>query len=169
VPHCEPGNNGGDGLGAARHLHNGGALVRIVLAGHPREYRGDAKINYEIVRAMGIPRVAPDAVPRRPDLVIDALLGTGLSRAVEEPIAALIERINGRRRGVKVLSIDIPSGMDADSGEALGVAVRADVTVSLVGWKVGFLNKGAKEHLGKVVVVGIGVPRELEERLGEER
>jgi NAD(P)H-hydrate epimerase len=181
---CGPGNNGGDGLAAARHLHNAGATV-CVLVLPAREASGGAAgaagVNLGIVRRMGLPLIeidpgAPDTGVRegirrlgRPDLIVDALLGTGLDRQVREPVLSLIRAINALRSspgGAAVVAVDIPSGMDCDTGEALGATVQADVTVSFVGIKTGFLTLGAQAYLGDVVVADIGAPRELVERLG---
>lgn len=180
---CGPGNNGGDGLAAARHLHNAGSLVEIVLAaGGAEPTTDDARTNLTTAERMGLPiarvesaepaaaKMAMDAALSRlgpPDLVIDALLGTGLNRAVREPMPTLIDRINDlSKEGALVLAVDIPSGLDADTGEPLGAAVRADVTVSLVGLKAGFTRLGAQGYIGDVVVSDIGAPRELTLRLG---
>jgi NAD(P)H-hydrate epimerase len=171
---CGPGNNGGDGLCAARHLHNAGARVRVVLSGPPDDVRADAGINLAIVRAMGITLAhgAPafDAAARdvEPEVVVDALLGTGLERPVAEPIATLVRRINAlSEAGAVVVAADLPSGLDCDTGEPLGIAVRADTTVSFVGLKAGFLRLGAQEYLGDVIVADIGAPRELLAKLGQ--
>jgi NAD(P)H-hydrate epimerase len=164
--YCGPGNNGGDGLAVARHLHNSGVKVQVILAAAGDRYSKDAETNLAIVRAMGIP-VFGAAPTAKPDLLIDALLGMGLHRPVEGRLAELIEQINQlRSRGVPVLSVDIPSGLDADTGRPLGAAVRASTTVTLVGLKAGFLLPGAAAYLGTVKVVDIGAPRELAERLG---
>jgi NAD(P)H-hydrate epimerase len=164
---CGPGNNGGDGLALARHLHNSGHQVRIVLAADPARTGGDAGVNLAIARAMGIetvvrPRRCPAAA-----LVVDALLGTGLDRPVAEPMAGLIRMINRSRP--RVLSVDLPSGMNAETGEPMGLAVRADVTVTMAGWKQGFLSRGARAYLGRVIVADIGVPRALAEGLATGR
>jgi hydroxyethylthiazole kinase-like uncharacterized protein yjeF len=172
---CGPGNNGGDGLAAARHLHNAGLTVHVALAFPIGAATGDAAINLGIVQRMGLPitRLREDssaldrlAEKEAPDLLIDALFGTGLSRPLEGPMKALVEAVNRQAgRGMDVLSVDLPSGMDADTGEALGCAVRANVTVTFGGLKAGFLSLEAQSYLGEVVVVDIGVPRELLERL----
>ncbi len=178
---CGPGNNGGDGLAAARHLHNAGAVVEIVHAGG-RSEEGEAAVNLGVALRMGLPitpvqgqdgraaAAAMDAALARlgtPDLVIDAVLGTGLDRPVREPLATLIGRINElSKEGVLVVAVDIPSGLDADTGEPLGMAVRADVTVTLAGLKAGFTKLGAQGYIGDVVVSDIGAPRELTQRLG---
>ena len=175
---CGPGNNGGDGLCAARHLHNAGATVHVVLSGPAEACRGDAGINMNIVRRMGIPMAetdpkrpgaALDEVARRlkPEIVIDALLGTGLDRPVAEPVATLIRSINAMgESGAAIVAADLPSGMDCDTGRPLGLAVHASTTVSFVGLKAGFLSLAAQEYLGDVVVADIGAPRELTRLLG---
>jgi NAD(P)H-hydrate epimerase len=162
--YCGPGNNGGDGLVAARHVHNAGVEVQVVLAAKKERYRGDAAANLGVIEAMGVPIVRR---ARRPALVVDALFGTGLDRPVEGRMASLIGEVNRwGARGLGVLAVDLPSGLDADSGEVLGVAVKATRTVTLCGWKAGFLRKGCREWTGRIVVAGIGAPRELLEREG---
>ncbi len=161
-----PGNNGGDGLVAARHLANAGVRVGVALSG--AEFSGDAATNLGVVRAMGVAiaegAAGLDSVAEDlggVDLVIDALFGTGLTRAVEGEAAALVEGIGAlRSAGACVLSVDLPSGLDADSGKVLGVAVHADVTVTLVGVKPGFGALDAQAYLGEVVVADIGAPAE---------
>jgi NAD(P)H-hydrate epimerase len=103
-----------------------------------------------------------------PDLVIDALFGTGLDRRPEGAAAELIGLVNGyRARGATIMSVDVPSGLDADTGLPVGgEAVRADLTVSLLGLKPGYMTLGAQEFVGDCLVVGIGAPSGLIERLG---
>lgn len=179
------GNNAGDGFVVARHLHNHGVDVRIILAAGdcPARFSPDARGNLEICRRMGVPmEIAPDARTSDPraasadwgdGLVVDGLLGTGLDRPPEGPMRSMIERINawreaggaGQAGGEKrrVLAIDLPSGMDADTGG--GVCVQADVTATLVGWKRGFLNADALASVGRIEIVDIGAPKALVERL----
>lgn len=172
---CGPGNNGGDGLAAARHLHNAGLEVSILLVTDAPT--GDAAANLDIARRMNLriesAAVSGDPVRRawdnlpRPGVLIDALFGTGLSRPVESAAARLIEGINHlAQAGVPVLAVDCPSGMDVNTGETLGAAVCATVTVSFVGLKEGFLSLAAQPLLGEIVVADIGAPRELVERFG---
>jgi hydroxyethylthiazole kinase-like uncharacterized protein yjeF len=176
---CGPGNNGGDGLAAARHLHNDGVRVEIVLSGPGSRLNGDAATNLAIDRAMGLPiREASETNPGEAvhaavaamggtDVVVDALLGTGLTRTVTGPTAALIAEVNRLgSEGATVVAADLPSGLDCDSGEPLGAAVRADTTVSFAGLKAGFVRLPAQEYIGDVVVADIGAPRELIEQLG---
>lgn len=173
-----PGNNGGDGFALARHLSNAGVGVAVLLATPAGRYKGDAATNLNIIQRMDmdvseIDRDAPAATIRtaadrlgRPLLIVDALLGTGLDRPVREPILTIIGSINQLRAGNRatVVSVDIPSGLDCDTGEPLGDAVRADVTVSFVGVKAGFAAAGA--YVGEVVVAGIGAPASLTRELG---
>jgi hydroxyethylthiazole kinase-like uncharacterized protein yjeF len=173
------GNNGGDGLAAARHLHNAGRRVTVFLAANPAQFTGDARINLDIVHRMGLRMFLVDpgnparslaaamSEFRTTDLIIDALMGTGLTRPLEGVYEQLVREINGYGAdGVPVLSVDLPSGMDADRGMPLRTAVRANVTVTFAGLKEGFFALEAQPFLGEVVVADIGVPRELLDQLG---
>jgi len=171
---CGRGNNGGDGYVVGRHLHNRGARVEFVLACGPDEISpsSEAGINLAIVRRMGLPvRVADMAESRSDaaalagaaDLIVDALLGTGLAGRVREPYLSIIRLINAADK--PVLSVDIPSGLDADTGNVLGATVRARVTATFVLPKCGFYRQDGPGHTGEVRVVDIGVPRELVESL----
>ena len=165
---CGSGNNGGDGFVIARHLTNWGLDVRTLLLADPERLKGDAAINYTIAERAGLPLVAcfgEDGCARLADelrssaWVVDALLGTGLQGEVRPPYSDAIEAINAAGR--PVLAIDIPSGLDCDTGEPLGCAVRAAITVTFVAEKKGFANPAAREYLGQVHVVDIGVPRRV--------
>jgi NAD(P)H-hydrate epimerase len=161
---CGGGNNGGDGLAVARHLHNRGADVHILLAIDPDKYSGDALINWQIVQAMGLEvesaRAAGELLsPYACSLIIDALFGTGLSQPPRPDAKSVIEQMN--RADVPVLAIDLPSGLDCDSGEPLELAVRATRTVTFVAEKAGFANVDSREYTGKVTVADIGCPKEL--------
>ena len=164
---CGGGNNGGDGLAVARHLHNRGVGVELAIA-NSQPYTGDALINFEIVQAMEIPAPAiEDAdIPLEGgvvDLVVDALFGTGLRTPPREvwPIDLM------NQFPVPVLSVDLPSGMDCDTGKPLraGACVVATRTVTFVAEKIGFANPAARQYLGEVTVGDIGCPRELIERV----
>jgi NAD(P)H-hydrate epimerase len=159
---CGGGNNGGDGLAVARHLHNRGWAAELLLAADATAYRNEAKTNWQIVQAMGLPITAienSNALLRGGvDLLVDALFGTGLSSAPRDTRA--IEMMGGH--DVPVLSVDIPSGLDCDTGEPLGTAcVRATRTVTFVAEKAGFENPRSRQYLGDVIVGDIGCPREL--------
>lgn len=161
---CGPGNNGGDGLAAARHLSNRGFDVSVHLALPADAYgdKSDAATNLAIVQAMGIP-IREGFELKSPALVVDALLGTGLVRHIREPFLSAVLAMNGMR--CPVLSVDLPSGLDANSGEVLGVAVRATVTATMVAPKAGFARSDGPLHVGRVVVIDIGVPPSLVERV----
>jgi NAD(P)H-hydrate epimerase len=165
---CGKGNNGGDGFVMARHLDNLGFSVRVLLFGRPEELTGDAAINHRIIAWGGVPihvcADKPDAEALRQELasadwVVDALFGTGLSGPVRAPLAQVITTINDSH--ARVLAIDIPSGLDCDTGAPLGPTVRAHHTVTFVAPKKGFANAAARDYLGQVHVVDIGAPRAL--------
>ncbi|GIW70549.1 MAG: NAD(P)H-hydrate epimerase [Planctomycetota bacterium] len=167
---CGRGNNGGDGFVLARHLHNRGYEVRCYYAGAlaQMEPGTDAALNCTICRRMGIPVLEHDRPPDREamaraiawtSLIVDALLGTGLRGPVREPYATLISLLNHRR--APILAIDIPSGLDADTGEILGKAVRATRTVTFAAPKVGFSRGQGPELTGPVTVLDISIPRQL--------
>ena len=165
---CGRGNNGGDGFVVARHRHNQGVSVEFWIAASIDNVdpSSDAGINLRIARKMGLPmREITDASQVSPipkggyDLLVDALLGTGLSGEVREPIRSLIRAINDSR--IPVLAVDTPSGLNTDTGEILGVAVRATRTVTFAAAKQGFFRRTAPEYVGMLHVVDIGIPREL--------
>jgi NAD(P)H-hydrate epimerase len=164
---CGAGNNGGDGFAVARHLHNSGRLVQTCLAVTPGSLKGDALINYQILSKMKhTPIFRYEEQPRRlvhpthiTHLVIDALFGTGLTRPPQPPFSTIIEEVNSF--GVPVLAVDVPSGLDCDTGEPLGACIRAERTVTFVAEKVGFANPASKQYTGEVTVGDIGCPREL--------
>jgi NAD(P)H-hydrate epimerase len=155
---CGPGNNGGDGFVMARHLEFHGWPVEVLLLADPRLYTGDAAINWSIVQAMGLP-ISPYRLPDVDNWLVDAVFGTGLSRPVSEPIASWFKELNSRK--LPVLAVDLPSGLDCDTGEILGVCLRARCTTTFVAEKVGFANPAAREYLGDVQVIPIGIPRQL--------
>jgi NAD(P)H-hydrate epimerase len=163
---CGPGNNGGDGGVVARHLDAWGYWVRVVWFARPEELRGDAAVQWKILDRAGIDQeclegeVADGALGlAEADWVVDALLGTGLSRPVEGHLAAAIEALNRSRK--PILALDLPSGLDADTGRPLGVAVRAEATATFVAPKLGFDAPEAAAYTGEVAVIDIGVPRRL--------
>ena len=163
---CGGGNNGGDGLAIARHLHNQGFQVTLSLSTDPAGYKGDALINWRIVQAMGLPteRTEPGRIEKiRKALIVDAIFGTGLSAPPREPFGQIVAAIEAS--GCPVLAIDLPSGLDSDTGEPLGPCVVADGTVTFVGWKTGFLKGDASRFLGEVHIGDIGCPRELIEQI----
>jgi len=154
------GNNGGDGLVAARLLAADGRDVDVLLAGGPTEFSGDAATMLERLGEVR-PRefgVAEDggAIAEDATLVIDALLGTGASGAPRGAVAAAIEAI--LRSGVAVLAADVPSGVDASSGETAGVAVVAAATATFHAAKPGLWIEPGRSCAGRVSVLDIGIP-----------
>ena len=158
---CGGGNNGGDGLAVARHLHNRGSNVFIALTIDPITFHGDALLNWIIISAMKIPAqpFEPSMLNEWPGLIIDAIFGTGLSEPVRDPYPAIFAAINSS--GIPVLAVDLPSGLDCDTGRPLGACIKATATLTLVAPKIGFSEPDAKQFLGDVVVGDIGCPREL--------
>lgn len=152
------GNNGGDGLVAARHLHVLGVRVRVAVVGDVGKLRGDAAANLARARASGVPFVAADAAAEPGEIVIDALFGTGLDRAVAGEALAAIERMAAARRaGSPILAVDVPSGLSADTGQPLGAAVEADVTLALGQPKLGLALEPGRSLSGRVHVAKIGI------------
>jgi NAD(P)H-hydrate epimerase len=163
---CGKGNNGGDGLVIARHLANAGLSPLVLLWANPHELTGDAAANYAILEKMKskIVCISDDAwdatlaaVPRGKAILIDALLGTGAKGEPREPFAQAIAWIN-THAGL-VFAIDLPSGLDADTGCASRNTIKADYTLTFVTQKTGFRSEGAEAYLGDVQVIDIGVPR----------
>ena len=169
-------NNGGDGFVIARHLENLGAEIKLLLACDPAAYRGDAAVNHAVAGRAGIaiepresaPLEAWSAALAGSDWIVDALLGTGSSGAPRGAVATAIRAINLARHPHspgsppgKIFAVDIPSGLDCDTGLAAGECVRADATATFVARKIGFDAPGASAFTGAVHVLDIGVPRRL--------
>jgi NAD(P)H-hydrate epimerase len=184
---CGPGNNGGDGFVIARHLDNHGwpvttwlfapadprPLNQLRVGTHPR-LTDDAGTNWDIYSASGNPVVDVDLdAPGFPvgwernltdqcqaaGWVVDALFGTGLSRPLGPPFDEVVAQVNAS--GNPVLAVDLPSGLDCDTGEPLGPTVRATHTATFVAPKKGFRNPTSRDWTGEVHVIDIGAPRKL--------
>ncbi len=158
---CGAGNNGGDGFVVARHLRLLGIPVRAALLGDPRRLRGDAQQNWTRARAAGVPLEGERWRAPTAGIVVDAIFGTGLARQVEGVPAASIRRINAAREGrsgaLRVVAVDLPSGLCADTGQVLGNAVVADATVTLGLPKLGLALEPGRTLAGQVVVARIGI------------
>lgn len=168
-----PGNNGGDGLVIARLLQQAGCRVVIYALVPPAAWVGDAAINWRIVQKLPVPIVEVDqpqggAICQRgfaeADFLVDALFGTGLTRRVEGHYAAVIDLMNQSRR--PIVAVDIPSGLDSDSGKPLGSCVRAGLTVTFALAKPGQLLQPGAEYVGRLEVADIGIPSALIEEAG---
>lgn len=166
------GNNGGDGFVIARHLENCGLDVAVLLFADPESLQGDAAINWRVLERAGTPAsVIKDTAAdddwrsqvAEADWLIDALLGTGTRGSLREPFPAVIAAINGASG--RVFAIDLPSGLDCDTGEpvdaASPLAVKANFTATFVARKQGFENPAAVAFTGEVRVIDIGVPHSM--------
>jgi NAD(P)H-hydrate epimerase len=171
---CGPGNNGGDGGVVARHLDAWAFNVCVIWFTQSNALHGDAAIQWSILQRSGMDQSAwfdtrADKSNRgldelavllgNADWLVDGLLGTGLSRPVEGPLRDLIELMN--KSGKPILALDLPSGLDADTGEPLGMAVRATATATFVAAKKGFSTASAATYTGRVAIIDIGLPRRL--------
>jgi NAD(P)H-hydrate epimerase len=162
---CGPGNNGGGGMVAARHLHGWGADVRAVLAADPDRLKTVPTWQWAALRKLGLewpaadPGVSGSTPGWRADLVVDALLGYGSTGDPHPPVADWIRWAN--RQPAPVLSLDAPSGLDTTTGTAHDPTVRAAATLTLALPKTGLLAPGAGEFVGELYLADIGVPPEL--------
>jgi len=164
---CGTGNNGGDGFAIARLCHLKGYKTRVYLIGKHKSIHNDAKRMYDIVTALEIPITKYDdpshikrlRIREEETLLVDALFGVGCNRALEGIYLDAVNWMN--QSGKKIISVDIPSGVDCDSGKILNVAVDADVTVTFTISKIGLHLKPGKYKAGTVVLVPIGVPQKV--------
>jgi len=169
---CGPGNNGGDGGVVTRHLDAWGFSTRTVWFTKRELLRGDAETQWRILDRSrvsaftwydahpGDPQPEElDALIAEADWLVDGLLGTGLMRPVEGALRTVIEMMNGSRK--PILALDIPSGLEADKGIPLGVAIQARATATFVAPKLGFATPGAASYTGEVAVIDIGLPRRI--------
>ena len=158
---CGGGNNGGDGLVIARHLHLLGVPVQVALLADAASLRGDAARNLTRVQALGIPLEGSRWRAPSRGLVVDAIFGTGLSRPVAGVPATSIRRMNAARGAnpgaLRVVAIDLPSGLCADTGRALGVAVEADATLTIGLPKLGLILEPGRTLAGSIFVARIGI------------
>jgi len=168
---CGPGNNGGDGLVVARQLFQRGFPVEIVLLSGDERFKGDAATNLAIAKSLEIPiRYLLDEgkVEAEIDLfkafpiIVDAIFGTGLSRPLEGRFKAAVDAIN--KSGARIVSVDIPSGLSADTGTPLGIVIKADLTVTMALPKLGHILSPGAFYTGELEVVEIGIPSKEIER-----
>ena len=158
---CGKGNNGGDGLVVVRLLHRIGIVAEALLLADPHDLSPDARANHERLQEVGaawraigageLPSVLEDSA-----CVVDALLGTGFEGAARPPLDSAIEAVNGT--GAPIVAIDVPSGVNASTGEVEGACVRADVTVTFHAAKIGLWVHPGKAHAGRIEEVDIGIP-----------
>ena len=164
---CGAGNNGGGGMVAARHLHNWGAAVRVVLAAEPVKLKQVPAWQWESLRAMGVAGTVPAVEDAgAPELIVDAIIGYGLQGDPRELAAMWIRWVNTRT--CPVLALDAPSGLDMTTGNAGNPCVRASATLTLALPKTGLLAAQARPYVGELFLADIGVPPVLYRRLGIE-
>lgn len=167
-----PGNNAGDGFALARHLHTLGYSPTVVLATPADDIQGDAKINLDIILKMKIEIIGAEdylqSNPKAPGLIVDALFGTGLTRAISGVAEELVHHMNACKKvGALILAVDVPSGLNAQTGMPMGDAVIiADRTVTFAAIKDGYRSIDAQFYLGELHLASIGVPTSLLELLG---
>ncbi|MDD4178935.1 MAG: NAD(P)H-hydrate epimerase [Candidatus Margulisbacteria bacterium] len=157
---CGTGNNGGDGFVAARHLLNAGVKVKVFVIGTKTKLKNDPKTNLNILLKIGqkikwVKTVKDLQGIERSSLIIDAIFGIGLNSPVRGIYFDAINKLNNS--GVPIVAVDVPSGLDANTGKVLGAAVRAKVTVTFVAAKKGFFRTAGLKHCGKIIVRDIGV------------
>src|SRR6266568_1050352 len=160
------GNNGGDGMVAARHLANWGAEVNVIV-GTTRDRMKDVPLGQlEILEKMAIPILLGDYNLRDYDLLIDGLIGYGLEGNPREKVAVMIKDANASGR--PILALDLPSGMNATTGEAYDPCIKATATITLGLPKTGFLAPSASPFLGDLFLADISVPRRVYETFGQQ-
>lgn len=159
---CGTGNNGGDGLAAARHLHRWGRLASVACI-DPSKFTGVAAAELAALERLGV-EISTDLRLDGAQIVLDAIFGTGLSRPPREKFAEWIEAINESE--LTVVAVDVPSGLDGDSGLAYSPCVRADTTVTFTLPKPGLLRLDGPKVAGDVWVADIGIPFEALRAIG---
>jgi NAD(P)H-hydrate epimerase len=165
---CGQGNNGGDGFVVARHLDLRGHAVRVVMLADPAALKGDAAVNFRVIERSGLPirQVAPGQLSAElagASWIVDALLGTGARGEPRSPLDQAIDEMNAA--AIPILAVDLPSGLDCDTGLPARHTIRAAHTCTFVAQKPGFLVAAAQQFLGIVHVVDIGAPRQLTEEI----
>ena len=165
---CGKGNNGGDGLALARRLRITGVPVRVALLASFGALKGEAKVNLSILRKMDV-EIIQNASSRSladivgwSDVLVDALLGVGLSSPLKGTYAQAVAMINSAGR--PVVAIDLPTGIDADTGGVMGTAIRADLTVAMAFLKRGLVLYPGAGYAGTVRVADLGIPAEVAEK-----
>lgn len=167
---CGLGNNAGDGFVTARHLVNAEIRTVVLLIGKGEQLKGDAAVNYRILKKLKYPiteirawRAAPIWDIKKASIIVDAIFGVGLNRDILDLFKNIIEAIN--KSGKKVISADTPSGLNGTSGKIYGICVKADVTVTFSLAKTGFFKNQGPKYTGKVVIADIGIPLALQKKI----
>ncbi len=169
---CGTGNNAGDGFVIARHLDLRGIACRVLLWANPSELRGDTGVNFRILQRADVPievfaqrhdAARMEAALEGTAWIVDALLGTGAKGDPRPPLDRVIDQLNATE--LPILAVDLPSGLDCDTGVAGSPTIRAAETCTFVAMKAGFTLPRAKPYTGTVHVLDIGAPRNIIERV----
>jgi len=166
---CGSGNNGGDGyvIAALAREHDRQAVV--IAVGKPQNLQGDARLAYDMAQRQGVmvqafdPGLSPTELASPGTVIVDAMLGTGLTGDVRGDYLAAITLVNDS--GCPVAAVDIPSGLCSDTGRILGLAVKADLTVTFIGRKLGMIENAGPGCCGDIVFDNLDVPREIYRRV----
>jgi NAD(P)H-hydrate epimerase len=159
------GNNGGDGMVAARHLANWGADVKVIVGATKDKMKDVPLGQLRILEKMGIPILSTDYAPGDYDLLIDGLIGYGLEGNPRERVAMMIKDANVSGR--PILALDLPSGMNATTGEAYDPCIKATATLTLALPKTGFLAPSAPPYVGDLYLADISIPRKVYQSFGQ--
>jgi NAD(P)H-hydrate epimerase len=169
---CGKGNNAGDGFVIARHLDLRGYPIRVLVWAEADELVGDAGVNYRVLQRTGVALALLDQEHNRAQVdaalggaawIVDALLGTGARGEPRPPLDAVIDQLNASP--VPTLAVDLPSGLDCDTGRAAAHTIRAAHTCTFIAPKIGFQAPGADLYTGQVHILDIGAPRQLVEEV----
>jgi len=160
------GNNGGDGMVAARHLSNWGAVVKVISGTSKDKMKSVPLGQLNIIEKMGIPILSTDHTLGDFDLLIDSLIGYGLEGNPRDRAATIIKDANASGR--PILALDVPSGMNATTGEAYDPCIKATATLTLALPKTGFLARGASLYLGDLYLADISIPRKVYQSFGQQ-
>lgn len=169
---CGVGNNGGDGLAVARKLFLDKKNIKVYIVGDLKKGTKEFLINYNILNNLGIEMINVDKITqdiisniKEADLIIDSIMGVGLNRNIKGIIYQLIDEIN--KNAKYIVSIDNPTGLNADTGKEMGIAIKSSLTFVIEVLKKGYFNLGAKEYLGEINLVNIGIPEGVKEKNSE--
>lgn len=167
---CGTGNNAGDGFVVARHLMNKGIHVKVFLVGNENKLKHDALVHFRVLKKIKCPIQSAVILNRSNinelktcDVIVDAIFGVGLNREILDPAKNIIASLNALRQ--RIISIDIPSGLDGTTGSIYGVCVKAWKTVTFSFMKKGFLKNLGPHYAGRVIIADIGIPPELIKRI----
>ncbi len=168
---CGPGNNGGDGFALARHLFILNKSIQVFFVGNLEKMSESSKVNYKILKAMGVHItniIASEDVETlkfaviTSDIVIDGILGTGITRNITGIYELVVDVINENAK--YIMAIDVPTGLDSNSGKKMGCCIKSNKTVTFQLYKTGFLSYGVDAYLGEVIVENIGIPGNVADR-----